>query len=110
MARCCQSARGVIKGTQKTESEVLEFMTPMFYNPMAENSKLEITIDEFSKYISSLLNPDRDHLKIADPGLTIGLGFMRKEVLNLPSVWERHMRGCGPAVREHAGREQEPEP
>ena len=68
-AQCCQSARGVIKGAQKTESEVLEFMTPMFYNAMAENSKLEITIDEFSKYISSLLNPDRDHLKIADPNL-----------------------------------------
>lgn len=68
-AQCSQSALGLIKGTSKTETEVLSMIVSMFYDKMDVSSKERLSKDEFSQYVSSLLNPDRDHLRIADPNL-----------------------------------------
>jgi len=68
-AQCCQSALGLIKGTSKTEAEVLFMIVSMFYDKMDISSKEKLSKVEFSQYVSSLLNPDHDHLKIADPNL-----------------------------------------
>ena len=68
-SQCCQSALGLIKGTSKTEAEVLFMIVSMFYDKMDISSKEKLSKVEFSQYVSSLLNPDHDHLKIADPNL-----------------------------------------
>lgn len=68
-AECTTSARQLIDGAGMTEKEVLEMIAGKFYDNLNVESKDLISKYEFIRYVSKLLNPDRAHVKIADPNL-----------------------------------------